>query len=85
MHLIILFTLSILLLASSLLKNACLFLFYKSREKEKYTIGELIWNILGNRIVGLIWILPYKILDKKNYDSKTNYKEINSISFPKYK
>jgi hypothetical protein len=72
LHLIILLVLGSSLVILSILKNSFLFLFNKSKAKLTYTKIELLKEVFGNRIIGFIWVVPYKILDDRNYDIKTN-------------
>lgn len=76
LHIIILSILSFSLVSISCLKNALYFIFQKKKENTQYTRIDILKSIIGTKIVGLIWIFPYKINDNiKNNDQLSNLKD----------
>ena len=80
-HITILLFLTGGLLVSGLIKNYHFELFHAKRTGENLNTGTLISRILSGRIVGLLWVFPFRINEGSNNVDALKHKRLFAISY----
>ncbi|MHB8401235.1 MAG: hypothetical protein ACYDCN_04390 [Bacteroidia bacterium] len=69
------------LFVTALIKNYHYVKFSSILEKEKINVLTLIFRILGDRVVGLVWIFPFRIKESSiNKESQKHKDSFNKVS-----
>lgn len=81
LHIFILTVLSLGLLLTAVIKNYHHLKFFALKENKKLTTFELVFAVVGSRLIAFVWIFPFSIVDNApNAETKHHKDKFNLVS-----